>query len=98
MCPNKLYFYFLNLIKKNTSIRFLGLVDLDFNEEGIFWLKRSLAFYSRDDLEDRLYIFMRLYACYKKLENHEMVLEFGNKALELKSLMVEHNQIPEGPG
>merc|ERR550534_3069301 len=27
-----------------------------------------------------------------------MVLEFGNKALELKSLMVEHNQIPEGPG
>jgi len=74
-----------------------GLVDLDFNEEGIFWLKKSLAFYSRDDLEDRLYIFMRLYACYKNLENHEMVLEFGNKALEIKSLMIEHNQIPEGP-
>ena len=92
MCPNKLYFYFLNLIKKNTSIRFLGLVDLDFNEECIFWLKRSLAFYSRDDLEDRLYI------CYKKLENHEMVLEFGNKALEIKNSMIEHNQIPEGPG
>jgi len=75
-----------------------GLVDLDFNEECIFWLKRSLAFYSRDDLEDRLYIFMRLYACYKKLENHEMVLEFGNKALEIKNSMIEHNQIPEGPG
>ena len=71
---------------------------MDFNEEGIFWLKRSLAFYSRDDLEDRLYIFMRLYSCYKKLENHEMVLEFGNKALEIKSLMIEHNQILEGPG
>ena len=71
---------------------------MDFNEEVIFWLKRSLAFYSRDDLEDRLYIFMRLYACYKNLENHEMVLEFGNKALEIKSLMIEHNQIPEGPG
>ena len=63
--------------------------DLKFNQENVYWYKRALAFFSRDKLRERYSIFLGLTKSYSYLQDHEMVLDSGKKALEAQSLFAE---------
>ena len=72
---------------------FTGLEILNFHEENVFWLKRALAFFSRDDLHGRYAIFMGLTRCYSCLQDYEMVLDSGKKALETQNQILQDTRL-----
>ena len=77
---------------------FTGLEDLKFNEESVYWYKRALAFFSRDEVKGRYVIFLGLTKCYNSLEDYEMVLDSGNKTLETLTLMLQDSNFLQDSG
>lgn len=75
-----------------------GLEILNFHEENVFWLKRALAFFSRDDLQGRYAIFMGLTRCYSCLQDYEMVLDSGKKALETQDQILQDTRLLQDNG